>query len=302
MTSLSPSSHRHGVMLALLGAACFSLKAIFVKLAYRHGVDAETLLALRMGYALPCFLIMGCVAEARATHRLSWRDVWRLAGLGLLGYYLSSYLDFLGLRYISAALERLTLFLYPTMVLVLSSILLGKPWPKKALLPMLMGYAGIALAVSHDFGSGSAGHEVILGSTLVLGSAVSYALYLVWSGEAIQHLGAARVSAWASCAACVLAIGQFLTLRPLAGLAQPLPVHGWALAMASVSTVLPIWLIAQAMRRIGAGSSALIGTLGPVLTIFFGWLFLGEQLGLMQVLGGILVIGGVSLVARLKQN
>jgi len=288
------------VLLALLGAGCFSLKAIFVKLAYRYGVDAETLLALRMGYALPCFLVMGLMAGGQGA-RLTLRDWALLAALGLCGYYLSSYLDFLGLRYISAALERLILFSYPTMVLLLSAALLGKPIPRAAVMPMLICYVGIALAVSGDMRAGDLGQQVVLGSVLVGGSALSYALYLMWSAEAIKRLGASTVSSWATCVACVLALAQFFVMRPVAALAQPLPVHGWAVAMALVSTVLPIWFVAQAMRRIGAGPAAMIGTIGPVLTIFFGWLFLGEQLASVQILGGVLVLAGVWQVACMKQ-
>lgn len=300
-SSLSPATYRNGVVLALIGAACFSLKAIFVKLAYRHGVDAETLLALRMGYALPCFVLMGLASHRAQKRVLSARDWAVLGGLGLIGYYLSSYLDFLGLRFISAALERLILFLYPTMVLLLSALLLGKPFPRRALLPLLLSYAGIVLAVAFDLKQATLGDKVVLGSLLVFGSAISYSLYLMWSAEAIQRLGAALVSAWATCAACLAALVQFLLLRPLSALSQPFAVHGWAIAMALLSTVLPIWLIAQAMRRIGAGPSAMIGTIGPVLTIFFSWLVLGEQLGYQQALGGLLVIVGVWLVARMKQ-
>jgi len=300
--SSSRATYRAGVVFALLGAAFFSLKAIFVKLAYRYGVDAETLLALRMAYALPCFAVMAWYCERKQTQCLHGRDWFVLGMLGVLGYYLASYLDFLGLRYISAALERLTLFLYPTLVLLLSALFLGKPIPKRAWLPLAMCYAGIVLAVSQDMQGGKLGSQVVLGSTLVFASALSYALYLVWSGEVIQRLGAARVSAWASCVACLLAIIQFLLMRPVRSLIQVPAVHGWALAMAMVSTVMPIWLVAEAMRRIGAGRSAMIGSIGPVLTIFFGWLVLGEHLGLMQGLGGALVMLGVWQVTRSKAH
>lgn len=301
--STSNSAHTGlstGVTLALLGAACFSLKAIFVKLAYRHGVDAETLLALRMAYAFPCFLCMGLIGEFKQTTRLSTYDWLLLFALGFCGYYLSSYLDFLGLRYISAALERLILFCYPTIVVILSTLVFKKPFPKAAIMPMALCYGGIALAVSTDL-RGDLGQQIILGCVLVFGSALSYAVYLSWSAETIKRLGSGRVSAWASCAACLLSLSQFFVLRPAHQLAQTLPVHGWAIAMALVSTVLPIWLVAEAMKRIGAGRAAMMGTLGPVLTLFFGWLFLGEHLGGLQMLGGALVILGVWQVGQIKK-
>lgn len=289
-----------GFALAVLGAVCFSFKAIFVKLAYRYGVDAETLLALRMGYALPFFIAMGLSVSRREPRTLSRRDWGMLLLLGFTGYYLASYLDFLGLRYITAALERLILFIYPTLVVILSALFLKKPLTRALYLPMGLCYLGIALAVGHDLDPSRAGSNVLLGSLLVFGSTLSYALYLMLSGEEVHTLGATRVAAFASTIACALSLAQFALLRPLTSLVQPWQVHALGLAMALVSTVLPIWLIAVAMRRIGAGPTSMIGTLGPVLTILFGWIFLGESLGAIQLFGAALVIAGVVLIGRRK--
>jgi len=285
-----------GVACAVAGAALFAMKAIFVKLAYRYGVDAETLLALRMGYALPFFLAMGVAVARRQPMRLTVRDGGLLAAMGALGYYVASYLDFLGLRYIPAALERLILFLYPTLVVVLSAARAKTPIPRRVVVPMALTYLGIALAVGPGLSSG--GRDVLRGGLLVFGSTVSYAVYLFLSGEVVKRLGSTRVVAYATTVACLCAVGQLLMLRPLATLVRPWPVHALAFVMALFSTVLPIWLTTEAMRRIGAGSTSMIGTLGPVLTIFFGWVFLGEGLGPLQALGAAFVIGGVTLVAR----
>jgi drug/metabolite transporter (DMT)-like permease len=289
-----------GFAFAVLGAVCFSFKAIFVKLAYRYGVDAETLLALRMGYALPFFIAMGISVSRREPRPLSRRDLGMLGVLGLTGYYLASYLDFLGLHYITAALERLILFIYPTLVVILSAVFLKKPLARALYLPMGLCYLGIALAVGHDLDPAHAGSNVLLGCALVFGSTLSYALYLMLSGEEVKTLGATRVAAFASTIACLLSLAQFAVMRPLANLIQPWQVHALGLAMALVSTVLPIWLIAVAMRRIGAGPTSMIGTLGPVLTILFGWIFLGESLGTIQLVGATLVITGVLLIGRKK--
>lgn len=289
-----------GFACAVLGAVCFSFKAIFVKLAYRYGVDAETLLALRMGYALPFFIVMGLSISLREPRSLSGRDRVMLLVLGITGYYLASYLDFLGLRYITAALERLILFIYPTLVVILSAVFLGKRIARAMLPPMLLCYLGIGLAVSHDLDLSHAGSNVALGCLLVFGSTLSYAVYLMLSGEEVKTLGATRVAAFATSVACVLSLLQFAVMRPLTSLAQPWQVHALALAMALLSTVLPIWLIAVAMRRIGAGATSMIGTLGPVLTLLFGWVFLGESLGAIQLLGAALVIAGVLLIGRMK--
>ena len=287
-----------GLAYAVLAAVGFSFKAILVKLAYVHGVDAETLLALRMAFSLPFFLAMAWVLRRQGHGPLSGRDWAWLFGLGFLGYYLASYLDFLGLRYISAALERLILFLYPTLVIVLSALFLGRPVSRRVLLALALSYVGIGLAVAHDLALAGAQSAVLLGSGLVFASAVSYALYLMGNGEVVERLGSARVTAYASSFACVLAIGQFAAVRPLASLHQPWPVYGLALAMALFSTVLPVWMLSEAIRRIGAAPVALTGTLGPVITLVLGWGFLGEKIGVAQVLGAALVIAGVLVMAR----
>ena len=289
---------RFGLLCAVLTAVGFSFKAILVKLTYRYGVDAETLLALRMAFSLPFFIAMGWMSAHRATRRLTPHDGAWLFGLGLLGYYLASYLDFLGLHYISAALERLILFVYPTLVVLLSALWLGQPLTRRALGALALCYAGIALAVAHDLRLTGTAQDLALGGSLVFGSALSYALYLLGSGRILGRLGAVRVTAFASLIACGLGIGQFLLLRPLAALAQPWPVYGLALAMALFSTVLPVWAVSEAIRRIGAGPVALTGSLGPIVTLLLAWLLLDEALGMAQLTGAALVITGVMVIAR----
>ncbi|KAB2926661.1 MAG: DMT family transporter [Candidatus Contendobacter sp.] len=289
---------RFGLLCAVLAAVGFSFKAILVKLTYRYGVDAETLLALRMAFSLPFFIAMGWMSAHRATRRLTPHDGAWLFGLGLLGYYLASYLDFLGLHYISAALERLILFVYPTLVVLLSALWLGQPLTRRALGALALCYAGIALAVAHDLRLAGTARDLALGGALVFGSALSYALYLLGSGRVVGRLGALRVTALASLIACGLGIGQFLLLRPLAALAQPWPVYGLALAMALFSTVLPVWAVSEAIRRIGAGPVALTGSLGPIVTLLLAWLLLDEALGGAQLIGAALVITGVMVIAR----
>ncbi|GAA5172696.1 DMT family transporter [Viridibacterium curvum] len=293
--SASPASQRaSGLLFATLGALGFSFKAIFIKAAYAYGPDAETLLALRMAYALPFFIVMGVVVERREPCVFTLRDRWMLLVLGLTGYYAASYLDFLGLQHISAALERLILFLYPTMVLLLSAVFLKKPITRRMLLPLAICYVGIAVAVGHDLHFG--GRNVALGGVLVFASALSYAIYLMLSGEVVKRLGSTRVTAWATGAACLLSLAQFFVLRPVSNLVQPWQVHALSMAMAVFSTVLPIWMVAEAMRRIGAGPTSMVGTLGPVLTILLAALFLGEPLTVFQVAGAALVIFGVSRI------
>ena len=261
-------------------------------------MDAETLLALRLTFSLPFFLVLGWIGARRAPARLTRRDwVW-LFGLGLFGYYLASYLDFLGLQYISAALERLILFVYPTLVVLLSALWLGQPLTRRTLSVLALCYAGIALAVAHDLRLAGTARDLALGGVLVFGSALSYALYLLGSGRGVGRLGAMRVTALASLIACGLGIGQFLLLRPLAALAQPGPVHALALAMALFSTVLPVWGVAEAIRRLGPGPVALTGSLGPIVTLLLAWLLLDEALGVTPLTGAGLVIAGVMVMTR----
>jgi len=295
----APPLDRIGLLCAVFAAVGFSFKAILVKLAYQYGVDAETLLALRMAFSLPFFIGMAWVSAHRATSRWTPQDGAWLFGLGLLGYYLASYLDFLGLRYISAALERLILFVYPTLVVLLSAVLFGQRITGRVLSALALCYAGIALAVAHDWRLAGSARDLALGSALVFGSALSYALYLLGNGRVVNRLGVLRVTAFASIVAGLLAIGQFLLLRPVAVLLlQPGPVYALALAMTLFSTVLPVWAVSEAIRRLGAGPVALTGSLGPIVTLLLAWLLLDEGLGAAQMAGAALVIAGVTVMAR----
>lgn len=288
-------------MAAILGAAGFSIKAIFVKAAFRYGVDAETLLALRMLYSLPLFLLMGLAAARSAAAPISAADWRALALLGVLGYYLASYLDFLGLQYISASLERMILFTYPAMVVLLTAWRVRRAPSGSTWGALLLCYAGVALMVAHDSRAG--GSRVGLGSALVLASAVSYAFYLLRAAPLLLRLGPARVAAWGTSIACLLALAQFLLLRPLSAITDlHWQVQVLGVAMAVFATVLPVWWVSIAMRELGAGPTAMIGSLGPVITVLLAWLLLGESLGAVQLSGVALVVLGVRIVARTEQR
>ncbi|HEX6137682.1 MAG TPA: DMT family transporter [Casimicrobiaceae bacterium] len=289
-----------GPLLAVLGVLGFSFKAILIKLAYRAApVDPVALLTLRMAYSAPFFVAMAWWTGRRPAARpIEPRDARRLIALGFVGYYLSSLLDFLGLQYITASLERLVLFLYPTIVVVLCALFLAQPVTRRALGALVLSYAGIALAVWHDIRlSGDAG-SIALGSALVFGSALGYAIYLVGAGGIIARLGSSRFIAWAMLASTVFITLQFTLTRPPSALALPLSVHALTLAMAVFCTVLPTWMIAESVRRIGASTASLVGSLGPVFTIGFGALLLGETVNLLQLAGVALVLAGVMLVSR----
>ncbi len=288
-----------GPLLAVLGVLGFSFKAILIKLAYAWSpVDAVSLLTLRMLYSAPFFVVIAWWAgRASTATRIAPRD-WRLLiGLGFIGYYLASLLDFLGLQYISASLERLVLFLYPTIVVVLSALFLAQPVTRRAAAALALSYAGIALAVWHDVRITGDPSSIALGSALVFSSALGYAIYLVAAGGVIARLGSSRFIAWAMLASTAFIAVQFALTRPLSALRLPWPVHAITLAMAVFCTVLPTWMIAESIRRIGASTASLIGSLGPLFTIGFGALLLAEPVNLLQLMGVALVLTGVILVS-----
>ena len=287
-----------GPLCSVLGVLGFSFKAIFVKLAYAwHPVDAVTLLALRMLFAAPFFVAMAWWAGRRPDARPITRRDWRaLVWLGFIGYYMASLLDFTGLVYITAALERLVLYLYPTMVLLLSVVLHGMRVTRRQVVALALSYAGIAFVFAHDLTLGGDARALWIGGALVFASALSYAVYLVGAADVIARLGSMRFTAWAMLASCVFVFAQFALTHDLAVLAVPRSIYALSLAMAVFSTVVPTWLIAEAVRRLGANTSSLMGSLGPVFTIGFGAMILGEAVHWIQLAGAALVLGGVMLV------
>lgn len=285
-----------GLLLALLAAFGFSLKAIFIKLAYPYGVDAITLLALRMGFALPVFLWVG-LAEHKAGAALSRQDWGKLFLLGCLGYYGASILDFWGLAYISAGLERLILFTYPTLTILIGVLFQGKAFTRREGVAIALCYTGIGFAFMHDLNLGDT-RSVLIGGALVFASSVSYAFYLSGSGPMIARLGAMRFAALAMLFSSAVTLIHFLAVQPLTAFIQPLPVYGWALAMALFATVIPVFALSAAIRRIGAGPASLFGMVGPILTIGFGWWLLGEPISIEQTIGAIFVVLGILIVSR----
>lgn len=285
-----------GLLLAAAGSIAFSGKAIIVKLAYRHGVDAVTLVMYRMLFALPLFLAMALWA-GRCKSALSPRDWLGIAGLGFSGYYLSSFLDFWGLEYISASLERLILYLNPTLVLVLGWLLHGRRISRQRAVAMAVSYCGVLLVFGHEVTL--AGAHVALGALLVLASAISYAVYLNYSGQLVQRMGALRLAGWATSVACVLCIAQFVLLRPVQeAVAVPPPVIWLSLLNAVACTAVPVLLVMMAIERIGPGLTAQTGMIGPMSTLLMGVFILGEPFNAWVLAGTALVLGGVFLITR----
>ena len=284
-----------GIAFALLAAVGFSAKAILIKLAYLDSTDAITLLALRMAFSAPFFIGVAFWAKRQHALPLSRNDRMLVLVLGVIGYYLSSFLDFLGLQYISAGLERLILFLYPTMTVILSALVYKRPIGRQVVAAMILSYVGIVLVFLHNAEVNQDG--VFLGASLVFASTLSYSVYLVGAGHAIARIGTTRFTAYAMMVASAASLFQFSLMRPLSALNLPLQVYELAIAMAIFSTVLPAFLLSYAIRRIGSGSASLIGSIGPVITIYLAYVFLNESVSLLQVVGSSLVLTGVIIIS-----
>ena len=279
-----------GLSIAIGGAILFSTKAVVAKLLYRYHIDAVTLIAFRMLFSLPVFAAVA-IWKMRAGPPLTPLDRWRLVGLGLVGYYLSSYLDFLGLQHISVGLERLILFLTPTFVLVINALLFKRRVKPIEWCALALAYCGIVLVFVHDLAGGAG--STVLGSLFVLGSALAYAVYLLGSGEMVRRIGSLRLVAYAMCVSSAACILQFFVLRPASMLVQPAPVYWLSLANGVFCTIFPVFMTMVAVQRIGAATASQAGMIGPVSTLFLGALILGEPITAVQLAGTGLVLVGI---------
>jgi drug/metabolite transporter (DMT)-like permease len=299
--SASRHSRWSGLLLAGAGAVAFSGKAIIVKLAYRHGVDAITLITYRMLFALPLFVLLAALA-GRGRAPLTRRDWVGVLGLGFSGYYLASTLDFIGLQYISAGLERLILYLSPTLVLGLGAVLFKRRVRAPQVMALGVSYCGVLVVFGHEalLQAASVGNaaNIALGALFVFASTLSYAVYLIYSGEEVQRLGALRLTGWASIVACLLCIAQFAVLRPVAALIVAPEVLWLSLLNATLCTFAPILLVMMAIERIGAVPTTQVAMIGPLSTILMGVLILGEPFTAWVLAGTALVLLGIWLLAQ----
>lgn len=295
MTQTLSSKFSSGLLWAAAGSIAFSGKAIIVKIAYRHGVDAITLVMFRMLFALPFFIAMAWWA-GRHQAPLTRNDWLGVLGLGFSGYYLSSFLDFLGLQYISASFERLILYLNPTLVLVLGWVLYKRKITYRQCTAMAVSYSGVLLVFGHEVSL--VGDNIALGAILVFGSAITYAIYLTYSGQLVQRLGSLRLAGLATTVACFFCILQFVLLKPVAALNVVPEVIWLSMLNATVCTVLPVLMIMMAIERIGPGLTSQIGMIGPLSTLTMGAFFLNETFNLWILMGTVLVLGGVFWVTK----
>ena len=284
-----------GALCVVGSAVAFSAKAVIAKLGYRHGADPATLLALRMAFALP-FFVAAAAVTARGRSPLPRAELGKIVVLGVLGYYLASVLDFYGLVYISAGLERLILFVYPTLVVVLGALVFRTAITRRTVLALVLTYAGVALAVKTET-AGASGPGLWLGVAMIFGCALSYACYLLGSGRLIPRVGSLRFTALAM---IVSTLAMLLHFWVVGGsfFGHSAAVYRDGVLLALVCTVLPVFLLAEGIRRIGAGPSAIIGAVGPVSTLALAHVLLGEPVHLLQAVGTLLVLVGATVVAR----
>lgn len=288
---------RSGLFLAAGGTGLFALKSIFIKMAYQEGVDATTLLTLRMLLAMPFYLavlVWLIFKEHKAMPQ--GKSLLAVLGLGFIGYYLSSYLDLEGLNYISAQLERLTLYSYPIMTTLLGWLFLKEVITKRIMLSLLMTYSGVMMLYWHE--ANLIGADATIGVLLVAAAAFSFSCYVVFSKPYITQLGSRVFTSIAMLASAAYASMHFVFTHEIADLQVNGTIWFYAVLLAFFCTVLPSFMVSEAIARIGPSKTSIVGTAGPVFTIMLAVILLGEPFGFVHFGGMILVMLGVALLGK----
>jgi len=296
---------RTGILLGIIGAAMFSTKPIFIKFIYEYGVDASTLMALRMAFSLPFYLVLAVIVyrQRRRDHiatDYSPRTLGITAIIGIFGYYIASFLDLEGLTRITAQFERLILFTYPVFVAILSTIFLGTKITRPTLVSLALTYTGLFVIFSHDISS--FGDQVLTGALMVLAAAAVFAGYVVFSKDLIDKLGSRLFTCFAMIAASIAILVHFTVLGDTANLNQPWPVYAMVLAIAIIATVLPTFFLAEAIARIGPGPTSILGSIGPIFTPTLAVLVLGEAFTVYHFIGTAFIIVGIVWLTRHNQR
>ncbi len=295
---LQPSRSRYwiGAFLVFVAAFCFATKGILIKLAYQYPIDAISLLTLRMLFALPFYLaILVSIARKSPQVQLNLKQWVTLFMLGITGYYFASFFNFLGLVYITASLERILLFVYPTFVLLMNAIGFGRRVSRLQLVALLLTYAGILLAFWGNVGN-SVQKNIMLGSFWVILSGLVYAVYLVGSDQVIAKIGSQRFTCYAMIAATVPTVLHCAVQNGLHLNGYPMSVYGLGLSMGIFVTVIPTLMIAEGIKRVGSGNAAIIASVGPIFTIILSTTVLHETISYAQIMGTFLVLAGVFLI------
>lgn len=294
----SQSINTKGVFLVAVGAILFSAKAIIIKLAYQnYDVDDITLLTLRFGFALPFFIAIALNRAKKGLLRNITKKDWAIiALLSMLGYYIASYFDFVGLKYITAGLERIILFIYPTLVVIFSRVFLGKVISRKALIALGITYLGVIIIAfdPHIFNT----PNLLKGGSMILVSAITYALYLVFGGEQINKYGSVNFNSVAMVFSSIYVLIHFSVVDTPSILALDPALYGYGIALAIFSTVLPTFMVMEGIKLLGANLGAIVASVGPVSTIVLGYFILGESFSFQEMIGSAFVLGGVLMIGR----
>ncbi|UMB61114.1 DMT family transporter [Lutibacter sp. A80] len=287
-----------GVFIAIVGIVLFSAKAVLVKLAYQYNVSAIHLLLFRMLFALPFYILIAFYVKPQNPNKIKNIDFLWVVLFGFIGYYLASYFDFLGLQYIKAGLERIILFVYPTLVILISKIVFKTKISIKQLLAILITYFGVLIAFWGELSFESS--NVVLGGFLVFLSAFTYAIYLVGSSWLIPKFGVVSFTAYAMIVSTICVLVHYLIIDRTSILEYTYQVYVLGFLMAIFSTLIPSFLVSLAIKKLGASNFSIIGSIGPVSTIILAYLFLDEKLTFMQLVGAIVVILGIGVISSKK--
>ena len=303
MTKTNKSYLLIGSLLVFVGAVLYSSKAVLVKLAYQYDVDSISLLTLRMLFSLPFYFIILIWRQTGPdkTQKQTPKEWLSVILLGMSGYYVASLLDFLGLQYVSAGLERLILFVYPTMVVLMLAIFYKKKMTRTIWMALVLTYIGISIAFM-DKVTYQQSADLYKGAVMIFVAAFAYAVYVVGSGQLVARFGTLRFTSIGMIAAGLMIIIQHgFTDQWALGHFHP-QVYFLSLLMAVFATVVPSFLIMEGIKRIGSGNASIISSIGPISTIILAYIFLDERLGIMQIIGTFVVISGVLIISLNKDK
>lgn len=285
-----------GVLLGVVGVIMHSTKAVIVKLVYEYEVDTLELLLFRMLFSLPFYVLILIVsATKRQSNSASKIDFLWIFLFGFLGYYLSTYFDFLGLNYLKAGLERIILFVYPTLVVFLGWLIFRTSITKVQLIAILITYLGVLTTFWSELEI--SGDKTLIGAFWILLCAFTYALYLVGSGWLIPKFGTLQFTCYAMIASTICVVVHYSLVGDWHLFHYPMEVYAYVLLMAVVATIIPSFLVSESIKRLGASNFSILGSIGPVTTILLAYVFLGEQLTVLQLFGMVVVISGVTYLS-----
>ena len=295
----SKNNFVYGVLVGILGIVLFSSKAVMVKLMYNYRVDVISALVLRMLFSFPFYILIAYIyrnEKQEITH--TKKDYLWVVFFGLVGYYLASLFDFIGLTYIKASLERIILFIYPTIVLLFNKMFFKQAISKKQKLAILITYLGIVITFGTEVSI--SGNNAYLGGFFVLLSAITYASYLVGSGWLIPKFGVMRFTAYAMIVSCICVFIHFGMVSTVNIFSFPWQVYVLGLLIAVFATVIPSFLVSYSIKLINSSNFAIVAGIGPISTIILAAIFLNEQITLVQFIGVVIVISGILLISKSK--